>query len=184
MNLPNLLTLFRMVLVPIFVVLVLYHEYSFSLAVFVAAGVTDALDGLIARHFGCMTDLGALLDPIADKFLLMSAFLSLTYHRGPVAVPLWLTVLTVGRDVILLLASAAVALHGPKRIFRPSIPGKATTVIQIALVTCVLLDNSRGLRGPFYRPLVALTTVATVVSGIHYLVRFLRQAEADAKAQT
>src|SRR3990172_4194662 len=100
MNLPNYITLVRIVLIPFFINLMIYGYYGSALAVFVAACVTDALDGLIARVTNSMTELGALLDPIADKLLILSAFVTLVLLK---MLPVWLVIFVVSRDVILLL---------------------------------------------------------------------------------
>ena len=174
-NVPNFLTLLRMVLVPVFVALVAYGNYQAGLLTFVVAGLTDALDGFIARHWNLRTSLGAILDPLADKFLLVSAFLTLSLGQGPARVPPWLAFLVIGRDLVLLLSSTALWLHGGRREFRPSLAGKATTVVQSLFVALALFDGARGETGPWFRPLVFLTLLATSISGLHYLVRSLRE---------
>ena len=175
LNVPNVLTLFRMVMVPVFVGFVAYRDFEAALFAFLAAGVTDALDGFIARHWNLRTALGAILDPIADKFLLVSAFLALALGSGPVAVPLWLGCVVIGRDVVLLLSSTALWLHGSRKEFRPSILGKVTTVVQTLFVGFALLDNARGEKGALFDPLAWLTLAATLVSGLHYLHRSLSE---------
>ena len=176
LNLPNNLTLLRMILVPIFVLLLVRDDFEWALFVFLAAGITDGIDGFIARHWNQQTELGALLDPIADKFLLISAFVTLALARGPVPVPLWLAFATVARDLILLLSGVAFWLHGSRREFRPSWGGKATTVLQIVFVAVALLDNARGEESVWFLPLALMTLAATLGSGLHYLLRSHRDA--------
>ena len=170
LTVANQVTLVRMLLIPAFVLLVLYNRPGWALATFVAAGITDALDGLIARWAKQRTSLGAWLDPMADKLLLVSAFVVLTVpNTGMVnRFPLWLTVLVISRDVVIVLTVAVVNLAVGGRTFTPSVYGKVATGVYI--VTCgvvILFELSRtpvgargrgGLRGPrhhadFRRPL-------------------------------
>src|SRR5262245_19876275 len=134
----NQLTLLRMFLIPGFVILVIYAHLGWALVVFVTAGLTDALDGVIARRSGQKTTLGAWLDPMADKLLLVTTFVVLTLPGLGLAnrLPVWLTVLIISRDVGIVLTVAIVNLAVGRRTFRPSILGKAATAIYI--VTAVV----------------------------------------------
>ena len=125
----NQLTLLRMLLIPAFVILVIYGSLGWALLVFVTAGVTDALDGLLARRAGQKTTLGAWLDPMADKLLLVSTFVVLTLPGIGLTnkLPLWLTVLIISRDVVIVLTVAIVNLAIGPRTFRPSVFGKMAT---------------------------------------------------------
>ena len=138
-TLANQLTLLRMLLIPAFVLLVVYGYFGWALTVFVIAGATDALDGLIARLADQKTELGAWLDPAADKLLLVTAFIVLTLpNLGLVnRIPIWLTVLVISRDVGIVLTVAIVSLALGPRTFRPSLLGKAATAFFI--VTCVVV---------------------------------------------
>jgi cardiolipin synthase len=166
----NQLTLLRMGLAPLLVILVLSREMRWALAVFVVAGITDLLDGLIARMGHQQTTLGAMLDPVADKVLLTSTFVALTWSSGlHVSIPVWLTVTTLSRDAIILTGVAIVNLTMGRRVFYPSLLGKLTTASQLITVGVVLLLNAFTLRMPGLEWLFWLTLVLTVGSALHYL---------------
>ena len=142
----NQLTLLRMLLIPAFVILVVYGYQGHALLVFATAGLTDALDGLIARRAGQKTSLGAWLDPMADKLLLVSAFLVLTWPGLGLAnqLPIWLTVLIISRDVVIVLTVLVVNLAIGPRTFRPSVFGKVATAIYILTAVVAMFFNYRG----------------------------------------
>jgi len=170
LTLANQITLLRMGLAPLLVVLVLQRETRWALAVFVFAGFTDVLDGLVARLGAQRTTLGAMLDPIADKILLTSCFIALTW--GPdlvVPLPVWLTVVTLSRDAIIIISVAAVNLAHGRRMFYPSVLGKLTTASQLVTVGVVLLLDA--LRRPFapVRWVFLVTVALTVTSALHYV---------------
>src|SRR5438067_4251961 len=139
----NQLTLLRMLLIPAFVILVIYGSLGWALAVFVAAGITDGLDGLIARWSGQKTTLGAWLDPMADKLLLVSTFVVLTLPGIGLAnkLPIWLTVLIITRDVVIVLTVAIVNLAIGPRTFQPSVFGKVATATHILTAASAMLSN-------------------------------------------
>ena len=166
LNLPNFLTIVRILTIPAFLILLTNGRPGIALAVFVAGGLTDALDGAIARLTDSRTELGAVLDPLADKLLLLSSFCVLALLG---AVPSWLTVLVIIRDFVLFVVTS-------ERIaVRPSMIGKATTFFQLASVTIVLV----GFVWPGAAPgrvrltLFVLAATATTVSGLQYMVRGL-----------
>jgi cardiolipin synthase len=167
-NLPNALTVLRILLVPMFVGVVLYGHLSAALAVFLVAGLTDALDGLIARLLDQQTTLGRYLDPLADKLLLVAAFVVLSVEGW---VPLWVTIIVVSRDIIISVGSLVIHLLRERPDIAPSLMGKVTTVLQLAYIVAVLLGTAMPLPG--WLILVSLVAVAvlTVVSGLHYIVR-------------
>ncbi|MFQ5766477.1 MAG: CDP-alcohol phosphatidyltransferase family protein [Acidobacteriota bacterium] len=188
LTLPNQLTLFRMVLIPFFVVAVLYGWSVWAFCIFAAAGLTDALDGLIARWTEQRSSLGAFLDPMADKLLMTAAFimLSLPPLRSIPAfhlhnrIPIWLAVLVIGRDLLIVLVALLVhlALHVTR--FRPTLPGKLATVIQISTVSLFLLFNALAVSSPLMRRLsVIACLVATVGSGLHYAWHAARRLVTD-----
>jgi cardiolipin synthase (CMP-forming) len=157
-------------LAPLLVVLVLSREMRWALAVFVLAGLTDILDGLAARWSAQQTALGAMLDPVADKILLTSCFIALTW--GPdlvVPLPVWLTVVTLSRDAIIIISVAVVNLAYGRRIFYPSLLGKLTTASQLVTVGIVLLlDAFRWTFAPV-RWIFLITLALTVTSALHYV---------------
>jgi len=171
MNLPNYITLFRIVLIPFFINLMIYGYYRPALAVFVAACVTDALDGLIARVTNSITELGALLDPIADKLLILSAFVTLVLLG---MLPVWLVIIVVSRDVLLVLGSLVIYFLGHELKARPSFIGKATTALQLLVVTLSLVQTAFDNEMAWTQGLHWTTAVFTLVSGIQYIVRGTR----------
>jgi len=168
MNLPNYITLARVVLVPFFINFMIYGYYGTALAVFAVACLTDALDGMIARITNQQTELGAFLDPLADKLLIISAFVTLA-QLG--MLPLWLVVIVVSRDVILVLGSLVLYFMGHQFKSRPSIFGKITTVLQLLVVTLSLVMNTFGYEAAGLPVLHLTTVVFTLVSGGQYVVR-------------
>src|ERR1700720_3139332 len=151
LTLANQLTLLRMLLIPAFVILVLYEKLGWALIVFVTAGVTDGLDGLIARRSGQKTQLGAWLDPMADKLLLVTTFIVLTIPGLGLAnrLPVWLTVIVISRDVVIILTVTIVNLAIGPRTFRPSVYGKVATATYILTAVAAMLFNYLG-----YHPLI------------------------------
>jgi cardiolipin synthase len=169
-TLANQITLLRMGLAPLLVVLVLERDMAWALAVFVVAGLTDLLDGLVARRAGQRTTLGAMLDPVADKVLLTSCFIALTWGPGrAVSIPVWLTVVTLSRDAIIIVSVAIINLAYGRRLFYPSALGKLTTACQIVTVAAVLLLDAVGRPFAPVRYLFLATVIVTVGSALHYV---------------
>ena len=164
---PNLLTLMRICLAPFLVAAILEGHYHLSFILFVAAGLTDALDGALARVLKQRSMLGHYLDPVADKLLLSTLFLVL-WHKE--LIPTTVTVLVFGRDVGILMVAALLYAAVGRREFRPSIFGKANTLAQIAAVAAVLLHQLTAAYWVVVFRKVALyaTVVLTVASGLHY----------------
>jgi len=176
-TLPNVLTVFRMALIPVFVSLLFYQQFLLALAVFVVAGITDGLDGLLARRFHQQSPLGRILDPIADKMMLVTSFVVLSM-RGVYPVPMpkhlpipfWVTITVISRDVFILVGAAAINMVTGFRAFQPSLPGKISTVVQIASVAVVMLAAQTRVGTGYYLPTVYAAVFAlTLVSGIHYI---------------
>lgn len=176
LTVANQLTLLRMLLIPALVILVIYGMNGWALVVFVAAGVTDALDGLLARWWGQPTTLGALLDPMADKLLLISTFVVLTLPALdlPNRFPVWLTVLVISRDVIIVVTVAVVNFAIGRRTFPPSMLGKVATLIYILTVAVTLLCNWLGRTSVVVDAAVCAALAITLVSGLHYIVHAAR----------
>jgi cardiolipin synthase (CMP-forming) len=175
-TIANQLTLLRMLLIPVFVILTLYGEFGWALTTFVVAGVTDLLDGLAARTAGQRTDLGAWLDPAADKLLLVTTFIVLTLPNIGLVnrIPLWLTILIISRDVGIVLTVAIVNLAIGPRTFKPSPLGKAATAIFIVACVVVMLFNWLGYRSLWADAAIWLSLVITLASGVDYVWRFAR----------
>ena len=167
----NQLTLLRMLLIPAFIVLIVEGELGWALSVFAIAGITDGLDGVIARRAGQRTTLGAWLDPMADKLMLTSAFVVLTLPNLGLAnkLPLWLTALVISRDVGIVITVAIVNLAVGRRTFRPSVFGKVATAVYIITVSMAMLFNYLGYHSPLVTFCVYASLTITLFSGFHYI---------------
>jgi cardiolipin synthase len=176
LNLANQLTLLRLLLIPAFVLLVVYGELGWALFVLVVAGVTDALDGLIARRAGQKTTLGAWLDPMADKLLLTSAFVVLTVPGTTLVqrVPLWLTILIISRDIVIVSTVAIVNLAIGRRTFSPSTAGKAATAVYIVTGVLFMLFNYARRPSWVLDFCVYVSLAVTVISSIDYMLNAAR----------
>lgn len=175
MNIPNFLTILRILLVPVFIIYVINDDFWMALFIFILAGITDGLDGLIARVLNQKTRIGAYLDPIADKMLLLSAYISLTIKH---MLPGWLTVVIVSRDMIILSGIAVMFLMDKGPDIRPSILSKITTVLQI--LTIIITLYSLKQYPIFSYGLIMTTAVFTIVSGLQYIYRGIK-AMGDSK---
>jgi len=172
----NQLTLLRLFLVPVFIICMLYNLPGWALVTFASAGITDLLDGLVARLSGQQTELGAWLDPMADKLLLLSTFIMLTLPTPGQAnrLPVWLTVLVISRDVGIVLTVAVVNLAVGQRTFRPSIFCKGATSIYILTGVVALYYNYLRVTSPVVDAFVYLALAITLVSGFDYVRRSTR----------
>jgi cardiolipin synthase len=166
MNLPNILTLIRVLLIPVFVILIINRYFGWAAVTFAIAGITDGIDGLIARLTHQRTELGAYLDPIADKLLLSSAFIALAVTN---ILPNWLAVIVITRDVIILIGFLLMAFTNHRPNIRPSILSKITTVFQISTILVFFITVYRPNLG--WLPSFAIygTTLFTILSGAHYV---------------
>lgn len=168
----NQLTLLRMLLIPVFAILLVYEQLGGALAVFVVASVTDMLDGYFARRSGHPTTLGAWLDPVADKLLLLTMFVVLTLplphltHR----IPLWLTVVVFSRDVGIVLTVSIVNLALGPRTFYPSIWGKLATATFAATGVVTLFFNWLARPSPIPGLFFVASAAITGFSALHYLL--------------
>jgi cardiolipin synthase len=177
LTVPNQLTFLRLAFLPVFLIAIEYERYELALGILVAAGVSDALDGLLARGLNQRTPLGAYLDPIADKLLLSSSYFILAL-KGKIA--WWLTILVLGRDVLILVACAVILITVGYRSFPPSIWGKATTFFEILLVVLVLVlaiwDNQ--FLWVVRHVCTYMVAVFLAISGLHYSIVVSRQLHA------
>lgn len=178
-TIPNGITLLRLALTPFFVLAVLGGKHSVALGLFVAAGLSDALDGLLARLLGMRSLLGTYLDPIADKTLLVTAYVALTLPvPGAVTVPLWLTVMALSRDFLIVLVALLLYLGAGIREFPPSVWGKWTTFLHIVTVALVLVANVTRTVEPVLLPIFYIALAFTVISGLDYVRRAAAVLEA------
>ncbi|CAN7618762.1 CDP-alcohol phosphatidyltransferase family protein [Mesorhizobium sp. LjRoot246] len=172
MTIPNLITILRLVLVPAVVLAMLQARWDWAFAGFLVAGISDAVDGFIARRFKRQSRLGAYLDPVADKLLLVSVFVVMGFNGQ---LPLWLVVTMVSRDALIVCAVVlSTAMARPVEI-KPLFVSKANTAIQIVLAAVVLGELALAVHLDPLRPaLILLSGVLTVASGAAYLVAWLR----------
>ncbi len=168
--LPNVISLLRILLIPIFIVMMLHRKTLEAFAVFLLAGLTDLLDGFTARLWHLKTRIGALLDPAADKLLMTASFIVLTLPsiNSPHIIPLWLTIVVISRDLVIVSSAFVFYKLRGQNTFRPSILGKASTVCQLMVVLLVLFFNSFQISSPYLSLLYFLTLVLTLLSGFHY----------------
>jgi cardiolipin synthase len=166
----NQLTLARMLLIPAFVILLIYGYRGWALVVFMTAGMTDMLDGLIARLTGEKTVLGAWLDPVADKLLLVTMFVMLTVPSigEPNRLPLWFTVLVISRDIAIVATVAVVNLAIGPRTFRPSMFGKVATALYIVTGVAALYFNYLQRASGLVTALIYASLTITFISAGHY----------------
>lgn len=166
-HLPNVITLFRMALVPVFILVLEAQDYVLALTIFVVAGLSDGLDGFIAKRYNLVTRLGAILDPMADKILLVSTYVMLAVLDH---LPFWL-VLTVGFRDLLIIGGYLIytSLIGEVNV-RPTYLSKCNTVLQIVLVIIILIQEAALLPlQPIVDYGIYAVLVTTVASGLHYL---------------
>ncbi|MDY0040918.1 MAG: CDP-alcohol phosphatidyltransferase family protein [Desulforhabdus sp.] len=175
MTIPNALTLIRIFLTPVIVWLLLDARLNYALVVFFIAGLTDGLDGLIARVFHQKTKLGAYLDPLADKLLLVSSFILLG-HLG--LVPIWLSVIIVSRDALILLGLMTLMFHNVAVEIKPSITSKLTTLLQLLTVLVVLSSSYHSLPRWVYSILFLFAATFSIASGLQYVLKGLQLLDA------
>jgi cardiolipin synthase (CMP-forming) len=179
MGLANWLTLLRILLIPVFVSLLVYRQRGPALAVFLAAAVTDLLDGYVARRRGSQSRLGAFLDPLADKLLLMASFVTLTWLK---ALPFWITAVVISRDLILAIGALAIHIVGARLTPRPTWAGKFATFFQVLVVLSGVL--ARFYQMPIgARQVIWLAAIFTVISGLQYIVQGMRFLNAVTHAE-
>jgi cardiolipin synthase len=178
-TLPNFLTLVRMAMIPFFVLAVSNKDFQLALWIFVLAGVTDVLDGWLARTFHAASVIGAYLDPIADKLLLTAAYISLAIPQGQAAViPLWLAILTLFRDFLIMLVAVILYVVEDVQRFPPSVLGKMTTFMHTSTVGLVLLANVIRIPPVILNGVFYTSFVLVILSGFNYIYRSSRFIEA------
>lgn len=189
LTLPNILTFLRMALIPVFAILLVYGREGWALFVFTIAGVSDGIDGFLARRFKQESELGTIIDPIADKLLMTVAFVMLTIPSvlgtpRHLPVPFWVTAAVIGRDVLIVAVAAAITTMTGFRGFKPSWLGKASTFVQVIAVILILIAAVfPELRG-FYLPTVYTTVVAfAVFSGVHYVFHVAKLMRDDERGR-
>lgn len=186
LTLANQLTIFRMVMIPLLITLLLRNLHGWAFCVLLLAGLTDALDGLIARRYRQSSHLGAFLDPMADKLLMTACFIVLALPDHPKSVPdfhmvnhipVYLTIVTISRDVFISIIALLVHLTSGMTSFRPTVLGKLTTAVQLVTIgTVILLNYLERQHEVIVGGLVWVTLAVTLASGFHYIVRATRIA--------
>jgi cardiolipin synthase len=175
LTVPNFLTLLRMAMVPFFVLAVSGANFELALWIFIVAGITDALDGFVARRMDMRSLIGAYLDPIADKMLITVAYISLTVPQGQaVVIPLWLTILALFRDFVIMVVAVVLYQVEGLREFPPSALGRATTFAQVLTVSVVLLANVVAIPAMIPVSCFYLSFFLIILSGFNYIYRVSR----------
>jgi len=180
MNIPNLITLLRIILVPVVVILLIQGSFRKALAVFIIASVSDAVDGFLARVMHQQTVVGAYLDPIADKALLASAFVTLSILN---VIPAWLAVIAISRDFMILLGISVLFIMSVPVEIRPALLSKITTVLQVSTIFLALFFRCLpdGFEQGWLDILYWGTAIFTIASGLHYMFRGFNLINNDAK---
>ncbi|MEC9005765.1 MAG: CDP-alcohol phosphatidyltransferase family protein [Nitrospirota bacterium] len=168
LNIPNTLTILRILLIPVIVGFLVYDYFDFALVTLLIAALTDMLDGSIARMANQKTEFGAYLDPLADKLLLMTTFITFSLLD---MVPVWSVIVVVSRDAILLTGTLLARVTNTKINASPSVLGKATTVFQLVYIILVLVLFSYQFDPASLTPLLYAMSILTVASGLHYILR-------------
>ena len=186
-TIPNVLTLIRILLIPVFVKFIMEGKAFEGFLIFLIASLTDGLDGFIARFFHQRSKLGQLMDPVADKLLMSASFIILTIpNLGYVnTIPIWLTPFILGRDLVILSSSLVLFRYTAKENIKATLLGKMTTISQMGVLIFVLLFNWKGTTPGFLLWLYVLTLVLTIISWIDYYRIGLRMyREGKAKLNT
>lgn len=180
MSIPNIITLFRILLVPVIVWAIASNEMEIAFAIFVIAGLSDAVDGFLAKRFDMASELGALLDPIADKALLVSIYVSLGIWG---AVPRWIVILVVSRDIMIVGAVIISWVFGKPIPMKPLMVSKLNTVAQVTFAAVVLAALAFGFSWePYDVILMGLVAILTLVSVSFYLVEWTRHMASDERS--
>lgn len=186
LTVPNLLTFLRIGLIPIFAIALAYDYEALALILFAVAGISDGIDGFLARRMKQESELGTIIDPIADKLLMTTAFVMLTMpsvmgtDEPHLPVPFWVTACVIGRDIAIVTIAGAINVMTGFRGFRPSWLGKASTFVQVAAVIIILAADLLSVNNGLFLPTTyTLVAAFAVFSGIHYLffvAKLMREA--------
>ncbi len=176
LNLPNTITIARIVIIPLFITAVIYKRYDYALYLFVTAALTDTLDGLIARLTNQKTVFGTFLDPLADKFLLVTSFILFSMNGW---LPKWLTITVISRDIIVIIGWVLIYLTTHISNVQPTITGKAAIAMQLIVLCYVLLTVNIVSLPKMPDVLILVTAALTIISGLHYIYRGLKLTHAQ-----
>ena len=184
MTTANKITILRILLIPFFVVALIYYLQTgnefhrlLALLTFAVTAILDGVDGYIARHYNQKSELGAILDPLADKLLLVSSIITLSFNHGRYLgqIPLWLTGTILGRDLLLLIGIFVIRLIVGKVVVRPRLAGKIATVFQMVVVIWILLEWDRDLNVRWFKVWVIGAAAFTGISGLLYVWDAVKQ---------
>jgi cardiolipin synthase len=176
LNIPNTLTMARIVMIPIFITAIMYKRYDYALYLFLIAALTDMFDGLLARMKNQKTALGTFLDPLADKFLLVTAFIIFSLYGW---IPKWLTITVISRDVIVVTGWLLLYFVAGTSRVEPSILGKTTMWLQSLLMAYILIEINWPVLPDIPRLFLMATAGITILSGLQYIYRGLKITRAD-----
>lgn len=170
-NIPNTLTITRIIIIPIFITSVIYKRYDYSLYLFLLAALTDIFDGFFARLSNQKTALGKFLDPLADKFLLVTTFIVLSVNN---LIPKWITIIVISRDIIIIIGWLLLYLVIDTLRVEPSLLGKITIWVQSFLIIYILMDINLNVLPDNPHMLFWITAGITIISGFHYIFKGLK----------
>lgn len=176
LNLPNTLTILRILLIPVFVTAIIYGRYDYALYIFVIAALTDSLDGLIARLKNQKTTLGTFLDPLADKFLLVTSFILFATYG---LIPKWLTITIISRDIIILMGWLILYIVFHTTKVEPTILGKSAIASQLILISYVLFNINFPVWPSVHDYLIWITAAFTITSCLGYIYRGFKHTNAQ-----
>lgn len=171
LNVPNTLTICRIVIIPVFLTTIVYKRYDYAFYLFIIAAITDMFDGLIARLKNQKTSLGMFLDPLADKFLVVTSIIILSVYGW---IPKWLAITVISRDIIVVIGWFLLYLVKGITKVEPSLPGKATIWVQSFFIAYVLMNMTFFSLPALYPVIQWITAGITIISGIHYIYRGLK----------
>lgn len=175
LNIPNALTFGRLVIIPFFVLTMLYHKYQYALILFSVAAISDLLDGFLARLTNQKTRLGAFLDPFADKFLLLTSFIIFTFYDW---LPTWITVVVISRDSIVILGWIFLFIFTHNKKVEPSLLGKLANAFQAVLIVFILISINIDIEASMSiikDSLIFVVASLTILSGIQYVYKGYRR---------
>jgi len=175
-TIPNLITLSRILLLPFFAATLVYKEYQYALILFITAAITDILDGFIARITNQITDVGKILDPVADKFFLITSFVLMSYIE---LIPKWLTIIVISKDIVVVSGCFIIYFVTHNLKIEPSMLGKLASGVQFILIGVVLLSSNMKNGLQVTMPFLVIVAVITALSGIHYVYKGLKMASIE-----
>ncbi|MCI0468598.1 MAG: CDP-alcohol phosphatidyltransferase family protein [Nitrospirae bacterium] len=173
-SLPNVITLIRIIIIPLFVAALIYRRFDYGLYLFLGAAISDGLDGLLARATNQRTEIGSVLDPLADKFLLITAFILFAYYSW---IPTWLVIAILSRDAVVVIGWFLLFLQGSGAKTEPLLTGKIAIVSEFALISFIILSINFESFPKTADWMFLVVAALAIISGLQYVLRGLRQLE-------